>query len=335
MKTTFSKIILTSFSLIVLASCSNPISTIIKSTPINVLTGAPGENGQVLAVKIDDTSPAHPQIGIADADVIYIEQVEGGLTRLATIFSNKYPTSIGPVRSARISDLDILAQYGRVAFAYSGAQRKFLPKIAQANLVDLGAEHEPATIYSRDVSRSEPTNMVLNVPALLKKANDEGAQIAQVKSVGWNFGDAPKGGREILAAKVKWPASSYTFNWSASEERWIIDYQGKPDLDANGLQLGGKTVLLQLVSITDSEYKDKVGGITPFSNTVGVGFAFLLRDGKAFKVNWKRSDSTSGTSFTNEDGSVANFAPGQIWIALIDKEPKFTYAQKVDSSTSK
>ena len=81
---------------------------------------------------------AHPQIGLEDADVVYIEQVEGGLTRLAAVFSSTIPVRIGPVRSARISDIDILSQYGRVAFAYSGAQRKLLPVITAANLQDLG-----------------------------------------------------------------------------------------------------------------------------------------------------------------------------------------------------
>ena len=95
----------------------------------SVLSGREGVDGRVLAVKIDDTNAAHPQIGLEDADIVYIEQVEGGLTRLAAIFSTVIPQRVGPVRSARISDIDILSQFGRVAFAYSGAQRKLLPVI--------------------------------------------------------------------------------------------------------------------------------------------------------------------------------------------------------------
>ena len=101
-----------------------------KVEPKNSLSGRIGSDGPILAVKIDDTAPAHPQAGLEDADIVYIEQVEGGLTRLAAIFSSKIPPVIGPVRSARISDLDILQQFGRVAFAYSGAQSKLLPVIA-------------------------------------------------------------------------------------------------------------------------------------------------------------------------------------------------------------
>ena len=89
----------------------------VKSEPRNSLSGRIGGDGPILAVKIDDTRSSHPQIGVEDADIVYIEQVEGGLTRLAAIFSSKIPQRIGPIRSARISDIELLAQFGRVGFA--------------------------------------------------------------------------------------------------------------------------------------------------------------------------------------------------------------------------
>ncbi|MFB9839019.1 DUF3048 domain-containing protein, partial [Actinoallomurus acaciae] len=83
-------------------------------------TGAPaGADGPVLAVKIDNTRSAKPQLGLRSADIVYVEQVEGGLSRIMAIFSSKLPSSVGPVRSARISDLHLLPQFGRPAFAYS------------------------------------------------------------------------------------------------------------------------------------------------------------------------------------------------------------------------
>ena len=52
----------------------------------NIFNGLPGENNQILVVKIDDTKAAHPQIGLEQADIVYVEQVEAGLTRLAAIY---------------------------------------------------------------------------------------------------------------------------------------------------------------------------------------------------------------------------------------------------------
>ena len=296
------------------------------STP-NLYTNLPGGNGPILVVKIDDTPAAHPQINLDKADVVYIEQVEGGLSRIAALFANPstLPEIVGPVRSARISDLDIFAQYGRIGFAFSGAQRLFYPKIDAANLENLSADREPASIYSRDESRQAPTNLILHPIALLTKSVDtEKKSIDLPKDPGWKFGALPKGGTAIDTASFKWPASKYSATWSPTEKRWLLSYNGAPDLGADGVQLGSPTLIIQKVLITPSIYHDKVGGVTPFSQTVGSGTAYLLRDGRAIPIYWNRSSATSPTTWTLKDGTPAYFATGQIWIALTDSDPVLT-----------
>jgi hypothetical protein len=81
--------------------------------------------------------------------------------------------------------------------------------------------------------------------------------------------------------------------------------------------------VIQLVSITDSIYQDKVGGVTPFSATVGEGRGYILRDGRAFAALWSRPEANSGTQWRTETGEEISFAKGQIWVALTDKEPVF------------
>ena len=82
-----------------------------KDQVINVLTGLPGKNGPVVAVKFDDTREAHPQDGVERADVVFVTEVEGGLTRLMAIYSSSIPDQLAPIRSARISDIDILFSF--------------------------------------------------------------------------------------------------------------------------------------------------------------------------------------------------------------------------------
>jgi hypothetical protein len=316
--------------LIVLSSCASPSSIVKKvagkEVEKNILTNLPGNNGPLLAVKIDDTSAAHPQVGLGSADVVYIEQVEGGLTRLAAIFTNKVPSLIGPVRSARISDIEILAQYGRVGFAYSGAQSKMRPVLTAANLENMSAERNPPSIYQTDTTRFSPTNMMVDAAALLKKTIEvEGKKIDTVKSVGWQFGDGSELAKKVTSFAIKWPASRYSATWSKVEKRWLLSYNGLPNLDSSGRQLGSPNFVIQKVAITNSIYKDKVGGITPMSNTVGSGTGYLLRDGKMVPINWQRPSAEVGTIWTLSDGKVANFADGQVWIALTDNEPTFTY----------
>ncbi|GBL31301.1 hypothetical protein LBMAG08_06470 [Actinomycetes bacterium] len=308
-----------------LSGCSAISDLLPKAAERNVLSGREGSNGPVLAVKIDDTNAAHPQIGLEDADVVYIEQVEGGLTRLAAIFSSVIPERVGPIRSARISDIEMLAQYGRVAFAYSGAQKKLLPVIDAANLQNLGAQAQPPSIYTTDPNRVAPVAMVLRADLLMAKVLEKNYQITTANNVGWSFGDAPQRGKPTESVIMHWPAARYSAAWSESQSRWLLSHNSESNVAESGIVLGPTTLVIQMVSITDSEYRDKVGGITPFSQTVGNGRGFILRDGKTFNALWSRASEGVGTTWTSSDGKEIKFAPGQIWVALTDREPDFTY----------
>ena len=308
-----------------LTSCAAVSDLLPEKKATSVLSGREGVDGQLLAVKIDDTSAAHPQIGLEDADIVYIEQVEAGLTRLAAIFSTRIPQRIGPVRSARISDIDILSQFGRVAFAYSGAQRKLLPVIASANLEDLGAQRQSPTIYTTDPARRSPYAMVLRADLLMQKVKDNNLSVDVAKSVGFVFGDLPEDGKPVQQVVMNWPSATYSAEWSEKESRWHLSHNGKLNLADSGVVLGPTTLVIQMVKISPSEYGDKFGGITPLSETVGTGKAFVLRNGEVFSTTWNRPFPDSGTTFSLADGSAMNFAAGQVWVALTDREPEFTW----------
>ena len=320
------------------ASISEKVTQLI-SDPVqtNVLSGREGNNGPVLVVKIDDTRAARPQVGLEFADVVYIEQVEGGLTRLAAVFSSNIPNRIGPVRSARISDIDLLSQYGRVAFAYSGAQHKLLPVIGSANLSDVGAMRRGPAFYETDPTRIQPYAMFLNAQTLMANEGSKGTVIDSAKSVGWSFSDeAQNKGFEITDVTMHWPAQKYSASWNAIDSRWFLSVNSEADLSDLGKNLGPTTLIIQLVSITPSEYGDKFGGNTPFSQTIGSGKGYVLRDGIAIAATWNRPDAFSGTIWTDTTGTEIKFAPGQIWVALTDKEPDFTRkAASAPSPTSK
>jgi hypothetical protein len=306
----------------------------LQRAPLNSISGRTGGDGPVLVVKIDDTTDAHPQIGLEDADIIYIEQVEGGLTRLAAIFSSKIPQRIGPVRSARISDVELLAQYGHVGLSYSGVQKKMRPVIDSANLVDLGAQNHSSTIYTNDPTRTPPYAMVLRADLLMQFVRDKQLSLDDSKNIGWKFGDAPSGGVPIASVHLSWPANSYDAHWSSSDGRWLLDHSHLPDVAASGVRLGPATLIIQKVSITDSIYRDKVGGVTPFSETVGAGTGYILRDGKYFTARWSRPDALSGTTWQTLDGREITFPKGQIWVALTDRPPVFQ-GNSADATTMK
>lgn len=305
---------------------SNPLE--VTSEPEvakNYFNGLPGVNNQILVVKIDDTNAAHPQIGVEDADVVYVEQVEAGLTRLAAVYNSKLPPVIGPIRSARISDIELLAQFGRVGFAYSGAQSKMRPVIAAANLENLSAERNPPSIYGKDPKRPGPVDMILKPDLLLERANSNPKIQIDTPTVSvFPFGKPPKGETTTATVKVKWPSAKYEVRWDAQVEKWLIYFNEKPKLAASGEHLFADTAIIQLVSITPSIYGDKFGEITPFSKTTGTGEAVMLRDGFSYQINWQRDTETDLTKWKTIDGETANFKPGRTWIFLTDQPPVLT-----------
>ena len=298
-------------------------------TPVqlNYLTGLPGSNDFLLAVKIDDTEAAHPQIGVQDADLVYVEQVESGLTRLLAIFSSKLPEVIGPVRSARISDIDLLAPFGRIAFAYSGSQTKMRPVLAKANLNNLSAERNPPSIFDRDPERIGPVNMILYPSLLLKRAVETyKMDLVTLTKSPWNFGEGSKLAKELNSIKIKWPNASYELKWDVSLKKWSIYFNNKLNIDSLQNPLLIENAIVQNVKIEDSIYGDKFGGITPLSITVGSGDGFLLRDGKALAIKWERSVGDTFTRWFDLEGNDLNLTPGKTWVFLSSAPPVLSYA---------
>ena len=288
----------------------------------NVLTGLPGSNGKVLAVKFDDTVYAHPQEGIEFADVVFVTQVEAGLTRVMGIYSSKYPEILGPVRSARISDIDILAQFGKVGFLFSGSQSKLRPVLSSSNIVNLSAERNPPSIYFNDPERTAPYAMMVKPNLLLEKASE----VELVKSVGWKHGVRASSAKKILSATIRWPNAVYKATWSKSERRFVLDHDKKANLAASGEQLGSPMMVIQIATIRPSEYGDKFGGVTPKTTVTGTGTGYLLRNGSVTKAIWERATPEAPTTWTLEDGTDAFFQRGQVWIFLTDQEPEFEFA---------
>ena len=130
---------------------------------VNPLTGLRGVPTQpVVVVKIDDTANGRPQIGLESADVVYVEQVEAGLTRLAAVFASRHPTVVGPVRSVRNADPELLATYGRPALAYSGGAAGPVGVLRRSPVLDAGPQRVGGAYRRLGGARHAPYNLVVD-----------------------------------------------------------------------------------------------------------------------------------------------------------------------------
>lgn len=287
----------------------------------SLLSGRVGRpNGPVYAVKVDNTTKAHPQVGLRKADVVYIEQVEGGVTRLAAIYSSEYPKLVGPVRSGRITDIELLRQYGTVGLIYSGSQNRLLPKLqaARLKLVSFDANR---TGYTRASSRPQPYDVIGTFATLRKRAG----KVSTPKAVGYTFGDLPAtGGQPATSVSIRYPFARVGGIWSAAKHRFMLSMDGLKDMAAEGGQLGATTLVVQYATVRPSPYHDVNGANTPLTETVGHGRALFFRDGQVFHGSWRRAKAAQPTSYRFADGTPAVFAHGQVWIALVGRDRPVT-----------
>lgn len=264
----------------------------------------------VLAVKIDNVSGARPQTGLSVAQVVYVEPVEAGLTRLVAVFTGPLPAKVGPVRSSRETDLDLLAAWGRPVFAYSGAVPELVTRLHATRWLVNASPTDAPRAYRRSGPHRAPHNLYLS-PRLLPKGTGPARPVLDV-------GPPPAGGSSTMDRMVRYPAARYEFHWSAGARRWLVSMDGTPFTSTEAGQLGAATVVLQQVRTVRGTYReDTSGNRAPIALTVGSGQVTVLRGGRAFDGTWSRPKATDPTRFHTATGADLPLAAGPVWIVLL------------------
>ncbi|RRO20395.1 DUF3048 domain-containing protein [Saccharopolyspora rhizosphaerae] len=273
--------------------------------------GAAPDGPPVVAVKIDNAPEGRPPVGVEAADLVYVEPVEGGLSRILAIFSTHKPDVVGPVRSARETDAEILPQYGRPTLAYSGAAPEVLPTIAAAPLTDASDKNVPGA-YSRDEARPSPHNLFVNTNRLPPGQPWPGDSRPLI-------GEALPGGAPTERYEVRYPAASVGFFFNHEDRRWMVSMDGEPYAAVHSGRLGVATVIIQEVRTHESVVRDAAGNASPVAETIGSGPARVLRDGTSVEGTWNRPSPEAPTTYADRAGSPIPVAAGQVWIVLDPK----------------
>jgi hypothetical protein len=283
---------------------------------VNPLTGLPGvPAGPVVAVKVDNTAAGRPQWGLNQADVVYVEQVEGGLTRLAAVYASHRPARVGPVRSVRSGDLELLAQYGPMALAFSGGAAHQLALFRGSALVDASPAAHPDT-YARVGSRSAPYNLAVDLARLSRQVADA----AGIRDVGFRWADTgplPAGAAPVSGFTAVVGNTPVSFRWNAAARRWQQTVAGSVVRGADGQPVSTSDVLVQFCRVTrDSRDVDQAGSPAAYTHTVGSGQAVLFRDGRRIDGTWRRPRPGDPTRFQSASGGDLLLRPGNVWVIL-------------------
>lgn len=310
------------------------------------LTGVEAPSGvdvdrPALAVKIDNAPPARPQAGIEAADIVYEEISEGGLTRFLTVFHCGDADSVGPVRSARTVDPDILREYGTALFGYSGANSQVLGKIAGADFIADLKHGSSGDAYSRASDRRAPYDLMTSTQNLRSAEAAADAQGAPQTGLTFNAAvlEAPAAPAASPAeGEVASPAPpagnsvsfSYSnsnvvrYNYDQANMRYLRFHGDVAHNLSNGQQVGAVNVVVQKVSIVPGTVRDASGSPTQDTTVVGSGEATVLRGGTAVTGTWNRPSLNDNTTFTDASGETIEFAPGNTFIHLVPRERPVT-----------
>jgi hypothetical protein len=304
---------------LVAASFGGAVSADSDASPLSGLPGGAGK--PVVMVKYGNSKPDRPHYNLNQADLFYVEEVEWGLTRIAAMFNTKFPSVVGPTRSARISDLEILEQFTSPGIAYSGANDVLLKAIRKSQSISLSPS-DRSSFYYRNLSKVAPYNQLLRLASMMEKET----KVGSIKDVGLTFDrNVPAGGVVAKTFSASWPSSKVSGAWGGKS--WTISFDGSLHRDAvSKALLTPKTVVLQFVERKESKYGDRFGGKTPLLKSVGAGRAIVLRNGQSFDGTWSRPTSESGTTFSFANSQIA-FDVGQVMIVFVDggvKKPPFT-----------
>jgi hypothetical protein len=287
--------------------------------PTCPLTGALRHKGQVvkrpaLAVKIDNVSEALPQTGINSADVVVEELVEGGLTRLMAIFQCDAAPTVGPIRSARISDADILALLHGSVLGYSGANPKDLPPIvAHSDAVLISQDANPQYFY-RSSAKPAPHNVFSSTTKIVHAGTAKRKSLKAPKPL-FSYGAIDPSAKSAHRVSMTWPAASAQWTWS--KQGWLRTQDGSADRLANGTQIRATNVVVMNVRIASTGLHDVLGTPSPEDVTVGSNPVWVFRNGKMIKGTWHRPSITAGLTFRDKKGRKINLAPGRTWIELL------------------
>lgn len=303
------------------------VSTYVPPEPYGVapLTGEQIAVGALtapsLAAKVDNHPAARPQIGLERTDIVFEELVEGGLTRYVAVWHSDVPDVIGPVRSIRPMDPDIISPLGGI-IAYSGGQSRFVEMMRAAPVVNaIHGMPDTADTFFRGDNAFAPHNVLVRAPQVIAQ-HGELAPPAQQFAFSDSIASATATKDGVPTSRIDlvfggWSTPSW--RWSPETERWLrFQTGGAQDTDAQGDQLSAVNIVVLRVPV-------QVIQSIPTTQLIGSGEAWVSTGGATVRATWSKRSMTAPIRILDAQGVAVRLAPGNTWVELVPLAGSATY----------
>jgi hypothetical protein len=274
-----------------------------REKPTDPLTGGEVSQNEVIAAKVENIAAARPQVGLNQADITFVQEVEGAQTRLIAVYHSRFPTRLGPIRSARTTDVQLLPLFGKPGLVYSGANTAVQRKIHNASIM-------PIQRSTRDSRRLAPHNVFVDLDKIAKST-----KLASATSIGWIFGDTAPRAAAARAVKVRVGHDIFDFRYTSG--RYTVHWNGSryADGDSGAITRADNVVIMNVRNHADGN-RDVRGAPSVQSDTVGSGAVTIHREGRRIEGRWERTKASAPLRFSDKSGDAIALKPGQTWVVL-------------------
>lgn len=288
-----------------------PATTTTVAIPIAPFTGLPDPTGiaqtrSSLAVKIENTPEARPQSGLDQADIVYEEVVDGGITRFWAVFNSAAPENVGPIRSVRAMDPGIVSPLHGVV-AYSGGTSGNVDLIRAAPVVWVD-ENNASDSFFREPTRDAPHDLYGRTALLWQRG---GQPVPPTPMFTYQPEGGAFAGESIGSFHVNLELGyDFTWVWDATVAGWKRFQRTNEPFMATGIpevHVSAPNVIVQF-----TEYGGAGEG-----NLYGSGEAWVFSNGQLVRGTWQRTYPEAPTVFLDALGQQIPLTPGRTWVELV------------------
>lgn len=304
-------------------------TTTVFAGPMSPINGLPVEaqdevDRRVIAVKIDNHPSARPQSGLEQADAVYELLVEGGLTRFVALFHDNDTEYLGPIRSGRPTDAELVG-YLDATFNISGASGWIIRYLANRDIHMLGEGSGSFRISGRRA----PHNLYGNTADMREFADSNGYPDEAPQPM-FEFGNVELEGEDATSISLDFSSDWPNVNYEWDGERYLRSNGSTPfwtmDRDGEQAQLAFDTVIVIFGRRYTSAPSDPSQGVAvPATDTVGEGRALVFAQGKAVEGRWSRDDRLVPFALTDAEGEPIIVPPGVPYIAIFPDSRSVTW----------
>jgi len=295
------------------------------------LTGAQAPDESVigrpaLVVKIDNHPKARPQWGLNQADIVFEENVEQ-LTRFAAVFHSQGSDPVGPIRSGRLQDINLLASFNGPLFAWSGGNAQVSAAIRKSTMVDLShSAANEAGGFRRESSRVAPHNLVAETSKLWTLAPTDAKPPVPQFEYRADGETVPTDSKPAGAVKISMDGVDVMWEWSPENLTFVRSQDDKPHVDMQDVRINAQNVVVVSVAYTKS-------GSSPVAKSVGSGEVWIYTAGKLIQGSWERLDPFKPFVFKDTKGAVIKLTPGRTWVEVIRAKSAAHIPEGIDTAS--